>query len=1204
MKQLKITQFKRSILFGLVAVLLLSGIGFMGTVVRGKGPSVDTYNDSGFTHPDDDFAPLETVYFKAIHLDPTKYHMFRLDPPSGSGWSDIWIGSWVTGVAELTGSYALPSDAPVGKWTVHTRKSSSSDGSSNDHVVDADFYVSRRYYTASITPTFANTGETKTYTLNFTNYLSSTKKLGSVSAAIPSGWTGVTILGITFPPTKTWTADIDSGLIRAKADGGKELTAGQSVLITFSATAPPTPGVYEWTTLGYEGRGWRGFLFGLVGPQPTVTVSGGATVSITIASSPAGSDFVKVDGAPITTPHTYDWIVGSTHTLEALSPVADGAGVQYVYTGWSDIGAQTHTYTVPGSSETVTANYKTQFYVTFAQSGIGGDSGTNTVVTIGASPKQCSDLPVSDWFDSGTTYSYAAVVATSDPGKQYALTGVTGPTSPIAGTGTVTGNYKTQYSVTFAANPVGGGSTTPSGTQWLDAGSNPISASANAGYQFSKWTATGPISFGNQYLASTSASVGGSGAITANFNVSITIASSPAGSGFVEVDDTPITTPTTFYWEAGSVHKLEALSPVSLGPSKQYLFTGWSDAGAQTHDYTVPSAPETVTATYKIQVKITFDHTGLDGTASGTVVTVEGSPKTLADLAFTTDWLDSGGSISFTYAGVAASTDANKQFVLTSTSHASPLTIPNDPVTVYGHYKTQFYVTFDQSGIGGDSGTNTVVTIGGSPKKASDLPVSGWFDSGTTYSYAAVVATSDPGKQYVLEGVTGPTSPINAGGAVTGNYKTQYKVSFAQSGSAVPPTVTYTADTDPTTAVPFDVWVKSGTEITYAYQGIVDGAPGVRYVLISVSPPSPQTVSGPMTITGTYKTQYQVTFYQSGVGSDFTGTVAVVDASNYVRGDFPVSFWWDSGSTHNFAFQSPLVVTPDAKRYVWTSTSGLSSLQAGSILVSAAGGVTGNYKTQYYLTMSTNYGTVTPASGWYDAGTKVSISATAPAVIAGERYVWLGWTGTGTISYTGLLNPAINQVTMNGPVTEVAAWRREFLLTVFSDYDSPVPSVGEHWYPIGTVVNAFVLSPWLAPDETRYICSGWIGTGSVPASGTETSLIFSLMAPSNLTWVWTRQFYLTVTSMFSLASKPTIESSLANRFLISDNSDCTAATFFSSRALGLAAALPCISSNSPAMLCTRVRPLVQRAVASLLPAGLLPGDFVNISSSSSSTMTK
>src|SRR4029077_2294822 len=66
-------------------------------------------------------------------------------------------------------------------------------------------------------------------------------------------------------------------------------------------------------------------------------------------------------------------------------------------------------------------------------------------------------------------------------------------------------------------------------------------------------------------------------------------------------------------------------------------------------------------------------------------------------------------------------------------------------------------------------------------------------------------------------------------------------------------------------------------------------------------------------------------------------------------------------------------------------------------------------------------GTVSPASGWKNSGTVVSISAT-PTNNTSVSYNFNGWTGTGTGSYSGTNNPA--SITMSGPITEAAAFTR------------------------------------------------------------------------------------------------------------------------------------------------------------------------------------
>jgi hypothetical protein len=95
--------------------------------------------------------------------------------------------------------------------------------------------------------------------------------------------------------------------------------------------------------------------------------------------------------------------------------------------------------------------------------------------------------------------------------------------------------------------------------------------------------------------------------------------------------------------------------------------------------------------------------------------------------------------------------------------------------------------------------------------------------------------------------------------------------------------------------------------------------------------------------TAYFTLQYLAIFNQTGVGPDFNGTIIVIDGSNYNVSGLPASFWYDSGTTHSFTFQSPLPVGSGAKLYYWNSTTGLSSSQSDSITVTGPGSVTGNY---------------------------------------------------------------------------------------------------------------------------------------------------------------------------------------------------------------------------------------------------------------------
>ena len=61
-----------------------------------------------------------------------------------------------------------------------------------------------------------------------------------------------------------------------------------------------------------------------------------------------------------------------------------------------------------------------------------------------------------------------------------------------------------------------------------------------------------------------------------------------------------------------------------------------------------------------------------------------------------------------------------------------------------------------------------------------------------------------------------------------------------------------------------------------------------------------------------------------------------------------------------------------------------------------------------------------------------------------------------------------------------------------------------------------MLSLRLRPRENgvQYVDPGWSGTGSAPASGSASSVTFTVNTPSNITWIWTTQYYLTVSSSY------------------------------------------------------------------------------------------
>jgi hypothetical protein len=262
----------------------------------------------------------------------------------------------------------------------------------------------------------------------------------------------------------------------------------------------------------------------------------------------------------------------------------------------------------------------------------------------------------------------------------------------------------------------------------------------------------------------------------------------------------------------------------------------------------------------------------------------------------------------------------------------------------------------------------------------------------------------------------------------------------------------------------------------------------------------------------------KVTFSQVGVGTDFTGPVLKVDGVNYTVVDLSKDFTWVIGSEHTFAFYSHFVV--NGKRYVWTSTSGLSTEQGGTIIVPADGGVvTGYYKTQFYLTVVSPYGTP-GGEGWYDKDSTAYATVT-PLIVpgpAGVRYVFTQWGEDAT----GTTSPS-DPIIMDAPKTAMASWKTEYQLTVrtsgLGTYTTKVyngttilgtatdaaPYTG--WFEEGGLILLNVDSP-IVDGSKRFVFTQWFGD----AMGTDRPVSLTMNSPKDVTAGYKTQYQITVTA--------------------------------------------------------------------------------------------
>jgi hypothetical protein len=87
---------------------------------------------------------------------------------------------------------------------------------------------------------------------------------------------------------------------------------------------------------------------------------------------------------------------------------------------------------------------------------------------------------------------------------------------------------------------------------------------------------------------------------------------------------------------------------------------------------------------------------------------------------------------------------------------------------------------------------------------------------------------------------------------------------------------------------------------------------------------------------------------------------------------------------------------------------------------------TASWCLQYYLNVTTPYGSAAPESGWFDAGTSISASVTSPVPESVfTQYVCTGWTGAGNAPASGTASSVT--FVINEPSSIAWNWEIQYL---------------------------------------------------------------------------------------------------------------------------------------------------------------------------------
>jgi hypothetical protein len=156
---------------------------------------------------------------------------------------------------------------------------------------------------------------------------------------------------------------------------------------------------------------------------------------------------------------TTSYFSGTSVTASITSPASGPAGTQYVCTSWTGTGdvpssgtGTEVTFNITQNS-TITWNWKTQYSIMFNQTGVSSDF-NGIVMTINGTNYNRNGVTFGWDANSVHSFSYASPLAVG-LGKQYVWMSTMGLSTAqkgmltVTGSGTVTGNYETQYQITF-----------------------------------------------------------------------------------------------------------------------------------------------------------------------------------------------------------------------------------------------------------------------------------------------------------------------------------------------------------------------------------------------------------------------------------------------------------------------------------------------------------------------------------------------------------------------------------------------------------------------------------------------------------------------------------------------------------------------------------------------------------------------------------
>jgi hypothetical protein len=407
-------------------------------------------------------------------------------------------------------------------------------------------------------------------TFSLTNTAGATAAIAASAGATQSATVGaqfatallVTVTDSHGNPVSGATVTFSAPASGAGATLSTPATTNASGQTSVTATANAIAGSYSVTAS----------VSGVSTPATFSLTNNPATVNITLATltTPANPNLlVSGDGGQTyhAAPYTFQANIGSQITIATQSPQT-ATGTQYLFTGWNDNGAISHTINVPSTNTTYTASFTTQYLLTTAVNLTAGGS-------ISPSPGQVwenagAQVPVTA---TPNTPSYSFVNFTGSVNSTAISTATNPYTLTMSGPATITANFVGNPDLTISKTHPGGSSghfsqgqtdatyTIVVNNQGLAASSGPITVTENipqgltlesmSGANGSGWTCGAPNA-ANVCTSTSSVPVSGQSApitvtvaVSATAPASVTNVATVGGGGELNTSNDTASDPTT-----------------------------------------------------------------------------------------------------------------------------------------------------------------------------------------------------------------------------------------------------------------------------------------------------------------------------------------------------------------------------------------------------------------------------------------------------------------------------------------------------------------------------------------------------------------------------------------------------------------------------------------------------------------------------------